>query len=67
MTLKKNDHKRFLMKCIVCSEQLNPEEFLKLAEEFKPFPAHKECFDEFEDAETFLAYAKSATESGKKY
>lgn len=53
------------MKCIVCDEQLNSKEFSKLAKEFIPFPAHKECFDEFEDAEAFLAYAKSTTESEK--
>ena len=47
------------MKCIVCNEKLEPDEYNELAGEFKDFPAHGECFDEFEDAEVFLDYARS--------
>ncbi len=53
------------MKCIVCNEYLDPKEITDLALEFQSFPAHEECFDEFDNADAFLKFAKSATESQK--
>ena len=50
-----------MIKCIVCDQKLEAAEYAELADEFKDFPAHKDCFDEFEDAEMFLEYAKSIT------
>ena len=50
-----------MIKCIVCDQKLEANEYAELADEFKAFPAHKECFDEFEDAEVFLDYARSVT------
>ena len=47
------------MKCIVCDEKLEPAKYNELADELKDFPAHGDCFDEFEDAEVFLDYARS--------
>lgn len=49
------------MKCIVCELQINPEELAELAHEFEPYPVHRECFDEFENADEFLAYVKSVS------
>ena len=54
------------IKCIVCNQGLETAEYAELADEFKSYPAHKECFDEFDDAEVFLDYARSTT-SPKTY
>ena len=48
-----------MVKCIVCDQKLEAAEYAELVDEFKDFPAHVECFDEFDDAEAFLDYARS--------
>ena len=45
-------------KCLVCNKPIKESELKKVAKEFKPFPAHKECFDSFDTAEDFLKFAK---------
>ena len=47
------------MKCIVCNELIDKDEFDNISMEFKEFPAHGECFDTFDDAECFLEFAKN--------
>ena len=54
------------MKCIICNEKLNSTEYNELADEFKPYPVHGDCFDEFEDAEVFLDYARSLKKDTSK-
>ena len=44
--------------CIVCNDPISLNELSNVAEEFKPFPAHEDCFDSFTDADEFLNYAK---------
>jgi hypothetical protein len=50
------------MKCVVCNEEINNEDYSLISEEFKPYPAHKECFDGFETADDFLIFAKLTVE-----
>ena len=46
-------------KCVVCYSEVSKKELDKLADEFKQYPAHSECFDTFETADEFLKYAKN--------
>ena len=45
--------------CIVCNDPVSSRELNNVTEEFKPFPAHEDCFDSFTDADEFLSYAKN--------
>lgn len=47
------------MKCLVCHEEITPEEISQMSAEFKLYPAHQDCFDSFDSADEFLAFAKS--------
>ena len=44
--------------CVVCSDGVPKEEYDKMDKEFQAYPAHKECFDEFDNADEFLTYCK---------
>lgn len=45
--------------CLVCEESIEKEELKGVASEFKPYPAHSECFDSFINADEFLEFAKN--------
>jgi len=45
------------MKCLVCHEEITPEELPQMSAEFKLYPAHQDCFDSFDSADEFLAFA----------
>jgi len=51
------------MKCIVCDHNLSKDEISALSPECKAYPAHDECFDEFENADEFMKYAKGESNS----
>lgn len=53
------------MKCIVCHESITSEEYSQWAEEFKPYPAHAECFDTFANTDEFLEFASKHVSSQK--
>ena len=44
-------------KCVVCSDPVSFEEYQSFSQEFKPYPAHAECFDTFVNADEFLKFA----------
>lgn len=45
--------------CIVCDDILTDSEFALISDEFKAYPAHADCFDTFESADEFLAFAQN--------
>jgi len=51
--------------CIVCNHSIDNEEIKLLSNEFKHYPAHKECFDTYETAENFLEHAIELLNKGE--
>lgn len=45
-------------KCVICGTNIPANELKYIRGEFKDCPAHKECFDEFDDADAFLEFVK---------
>ena len=56
-------------KCVLCNEIVELKEYQQLADEFKPYPVHGECFDTFVNADEFLEFAsnqaKDSSQSNK--
>lgn len=51
--------------CKVCGDQLTSQEFDKLSDEFKHYPAHVECFDSFESVDEFIMMVLKENEAMK--
>ena len=44
--------------CVVCGKPVPSQELQEVAKEFKPYPAHTDCFDSFDNADDFIKFAK---------
>jgi len=52
-------------KCIVCNETVSLEEYQSLAQEFKSYSVHVDCFDTFVNADEFLKFASHQQASNR--
>ena len=53
--------------CVVCRTPVPVKELKELAEDFKDYPVHAECFDTYENADLFLLAGHNAKKRGSYY